>query len=266
MRDDDARGDVEAFHQVCTPTSNFRRRDPRGGEFHRRLRMTLGWMCTVYCSVDILLLVTLRMALNQTHERGSKAQVHDVRVSLLAFSAEGLERPVPPQNAEYRCCYCVLYLARAFMLTFTRSALLWRAGTVLVRLQEGRGVVVRFAFAGVAAASDRAARAAPAEHAACAVRAVCAEHAACAEHAVCDVRAAAQRVRLSVKDGVMATRVALKAMSAAHVCYVVSAGVLREYAQYLRARRAPCASTLWRQRRSPLLPTSLPWPRQMARA
>ncbi len=63
---------------------------------------------------------------------------------------------------------------------------------MLVRLQEGRGVVVRFAFAGVAAASDRAARAAPAEHAACAVR------------AVCDMRAAAQRVRLSVKDGVKA--------------------------------------------------------------
>ena len=114
---------------------------------------------------------------------------------------------------------------------------------MLVRLQEGRGVV-RFAFAGVAAASDRAARAAPAEHAACAVRAVCAEHAACAEHAVCDVRDAAQRVRLSVKDGVKAMRVALKAMRAAHVCYVVSAGVLREKAQYLRARRAPCASTL----------------------
>ena len=41
--------------------------------FHRRLRMSLGWMCTVYCSVDILLLVTLRMVLNQTHQRGSKA-------------------------------------------------------------------------------------------------------------------------------------------------------------------------------------------------
>ena len=60
--------------------------------FHRSLHQTLGWVCTVYCSLDILLLVTLRMALNQTHERGSKAQVHDVRVSLLAFSAEGLER------------------------------------------------------------------------------------------------------------------------------------------------------------------------------
>ena len=41
--------------------------------FHRRLRMTLEWMCTVYCSVDILLLVTLRMVLNQTHQRGFKA-------------------------------------------------------------------------------------------------------------------------------------------------------------------------------------------------
>jgi hypothetical protein len=98
------------------------------------------------------------------------------------------------------------------------------------------------------------------------VRAVCAVHAACAEHAVCDVRDAAQRVRLSVKDGVMATRVAVKAMRAAHVCYVVSAGVLREKARYLRARRAPCASTLWRQRRSPLLPTFLPWPHQNSRA
>ena len=137
---------------------------------------------------------------------------------------------------------------------FTRAALLWRYGTVLARLQEGRGVVVRFAFAGVAAASDRAARAAPAEHAACAVR------------AVCDVRAAAQRVRLSVKDDVRATRVAVKAIRAAHVCYVVVSGVLRENARYLRARRAPCASTLWRQRRSPLLPTSLPWPRQNSRA
>ena len=124
---------------------------------------------------------------------------------------------------------------------------------VLVRLQEGRGVV-RFAFAGVAAASDHAA---PSEHAAHAVR---------AEHAARAVHAAAQRVRLSVKDGVMATRVAVKAMRAAHVCYaVVVSGVLRK-AQYLRARRAPCASTLWRQRRSPLLPTSLPWPRQNSRA
>ena len=61
---------------------------------------------------------------------------------------------------------------------------------VLVMLQERRGVV-RFAFAGVAAASDRAA------HAVRAVR---------AEHAVCAVRAAAQRVRLSVKDGVKAMR------------------------------------------------------------
>ena len=120
----------------------------------------------------------------------------------------------------------------------------------LERLQVRRGVV-RFDFAGVAEPLDRAA---PAEHAACV------EHAACAEHA------AAQRVRLSVKDGVMAMRVAVKAMRAAHVCYVVSAGVLREKARYLRERRAPCASTLWRQRRSPLLPTSLPWPRQNSRA
>ena len=140
------------------------------------------------------------------------------------------------------------------MLTFTRAALLWRAGTVLMRLQEGRGVVVRFAVAEVAEPLDRAEHDAPAEHAVCAVR------------AACDVRAAVQRVRLSVKDGVMATRVALKAMSAARVCYVVSAGVLREKAQYLRARRAPCASTLWHQRRSPLLPTSLPWPHQNSRA
>jgi len=121
---------------------------------------------------------------------------------------------------------------------------------VLVRLQERRGVV-RFAFAGVAAASDHAAPS---------------EHAACAEHAARAVHAAAQRVRLSVKDGVRAMRVAVKAMRAAHVCYVVSAGVLREKARYLRARRAPCASTLWHQRRSPLLPTSLPWPRQNSRA
>jgi hypothetical protein len=80
------------------------------------------------------------------------------------------------------------------------------------------------------------------------------------------VRAAAQRVRLSVKDGVMAMRVAVKATRAAHVCYVVVvSGVLRK-ARYLRARRAPCASTLWRQRRSPLLPTFLPWPHQNSRA
>jgi hypothetical protein len=60
---------------------------------------------------------------------------------------------------------------------------------VLVRLQERRGVV-RFAFAGVAAASDHAA---PSEHAAHAVR---------AEHAARAVHAAAQRVRLSVQKGV----------------------------------------------------------------
>ena len=67
---------MEAFTQrVCTPTSNFRRREEGRipHSFHRRLRMTLDWMCTVYCSMDILLLVTLRMALNQTHQRGSKA-------------------------------------------------------------------------------------------------------------------------------------------------------------------------------------------------
>ena len=116
---------------------------------------------------------------------------------------------------------------------------------------------MRFAVAGVAVASYRAARAA---------RAVLVENAACAEHAACDVRAAAQRVWLSVKDGAMATRVAAKAMRAAHVCYVVVSGMLREKAQYLRARRAPCASTLWHQRRSPLLPTFLPWPRQNSRA
>ena len=92
----------------------------------------------------------------------------------------------------------------------------------LERLQVRRGVV-RFDFAGVAEPLDRAV---PAVRAACAVP------------------AAAQRVRLSVKDGVRAMRVAVNAMRAAHVCYVVSAGVLREKAQYLRARRAPCASTL----------------------
>ena len=63
---------------------------------------------------------------------------------------------------------------------------------MLVRLQERRGVV-RFAFAGVAAASD---------HAASAARDVRAEHAARAVHA------AAQRVRLSVQKGVKAMRVA----------------------------------------------------------
>ena len=69
---------------------------------------------------------------------------------------------------------------------------------LLVRLQERRGVV-RFAFAGVAAASYRAASAARAVRA---VRAVRAEHAARA------VPAAAQRVRLSVQKGVKAMRVA----------------------------------------------------------
>ena len=63
---------------------------------------------------------------------------------------------------------------------------------LLVRLQERRGVV-RFAFAGGAAASDHAAPS---------------EHAACAEHAARAVHAAAQRVRLSVQKGVKAMRVA----------------------------------------------------------
>ena len=130
---------------------------------------------------------------------------------------------------------------------------------MLVRLQERRGVV-RFAFAGVAAASDRAASAARAVRAVRAVRDVRAEHAARA------VPAAAQRVRLSAQDGVRAMHEAVKAIRAVHVCYVVVSGVLREKARYLRAGRAPCASTLWRQRRSPLPPTSLPWPRQNSRA
>ena len=121
---------------------------------------------------------------------------------------------------------------------------------MLARLQEGRGVVVRFAFAGVAKASDRAARAA---------RDVRAEHAA---HAV----PAAQGVWLSVKVGVKAMHEAVIAIRAVHVCYVVVVSGLLRKVRYLRARRAPCASTLWRQRRSPLLPTSLPWPRQNSRA
>ena len=89
-----------------------------------------------------------------------------------------------------------------------------------------------------------------------------------AEHAACAVPAAAQRVMLSVRKGVKAMRVPVKAMRAAHVCYVVVFGVvvLRENARYLRGGRAPCASTLWRQRRSPFPPTSLPWPRQNSRA
>ena len=61
-----------------------------------------------------------------------------------------------------------------------------------MRLQERRGVV-RFAFAGVAAASYSAASAA---------------RAAYAEHAARAVPAAAQRVRLSVQKGVKAMRVA----------------------------------------------------------
>jgi hypothetical protein len=97
-------------------------------------------------------------------------------------------------------------------------------------LQERRGVV-RFAYAGVAAASDRAA------HAVRAVRAAPAEHAACA------VPAAAQRVMLSVRKGVKAMHEAVKAIRAAHVCYAVVSGVLRENARYLRAGRAPCANT-----------------------
>ena len=92
---------------------------------------------------------------------------------------------------------------------------------VLVRLQERRGVV-RFAFAGVAAASD---------------------HAAPSEHAAHAVHAAAQRVWLSMQKGVKAMHEPVKAIRAAHVCYVVVSGVLRENARYLRARRAPCAST-----------------------
>ena len=77
-----------------------------------------------------------------------------------------------------------------------------------------------------------------------------------------------KRARLSVKDDVRATRVAVKAIRAAHVCYVVvfGVGVLRENDRYQREGRAPCESTLWRQRRSPLPPTSLPWPRQNSRA
>ena len=104
---------------------------------------------------------------------------------------------------------------------------------MLVMLQERRGVV-RSALAGVAAASDRAASAARALRAVRAVR---------AEHAVCAVPAAAQRVRLSVQKGVKAMHEVVKAIRAAHVCYAVVSGVLRENARYLRAGRAPCANT-----------------------
>ena len=90
--------------------------------------------------------------------------------------------------------------------------------------------VARFAFAGEAEALDRVARAARA------------------------ARAAALRVTLHV---------AVKAIRAAHVCYAVVPGVLRENAQYLRAGRAQCANTLWRLQSLPLPPTSLLWPRQI---
>ena len=76
MRVDDARGTWSA-HPCRYPHLEFSEEEDSEGRiphsFHRRLRMTLDWMCTVYCSVDILLLVTLRMVLNQTHQRGSKA-------------------------------------------------------------------------------------------------------------------------------------------------------------------------------------------------
>ena len=72
----------------------------------------------VYCSLDILLLVTLRMALNQTHQRGSKAQSSRRPSEPPGVFGGGAGEPVPPQNAEYRGCYCVFYLARALMLTF----------------------------------------------------------------------------------------------------------------------------------------------------
>ncbi len=96
--------------------------------------------------------------------------------------------------------------------------------------------VARFAFAGEAETLDRVARVAPAARAA---------------------RAAALRVTLHV---------AVKAIRAAHVCYAVVPGVLRENAQYLRAGRAQCANTLWRLQSLPLPPTSLLWPRQNSRA
>ena len=109
----------------------------------------------VYCSFEIFLLVPA-VALNQTHQRGSKAQSSRRPSEPPGVFGGGAGEAVPPQNAEYRCCYCVLYLARALMLTFTRAALLWRYGTVLAKLQG----VVRFAFAEVAEPSDRAVRAA----------------------------------------------------------------------------------------------------------
>ena len=63
----------------------------------------------VYCSFSHLFTFALRMVLNQPTNGVQSRKVHDVRVSLLAFSAKGLERPVPPQNAEYSMLLaCVL--------------------------------------------------------------------------------------------------------------------------------------------------------------
>ena len=77
MRVDDARGTWRPSTNAADPHLEFAVKFSEEGGYRtalrRRLRMTLDWMCTVYCSVDILLLVTLRMVLNQTHQRGSKA-------------------------------------------------------------------------------------------------------------------------------------------------------------------------------------------------
>ena len=83
MRVDDARWAVEAFHQPADPhwhlefavtvgTVKFRRREDRTA-CAAACVYKLGWMCTVYCSFSHLYTGALRMALNQTHQRGSKA-------------------------------------------------------------------------------------------------------------------------------------------------------------------------------------------------
>ena len=79
MRDDDARGTWRPSTNAADPHLEFAVKfsEEGGGEDTAQLSPPLAYVFGLdvhgLLSVDILLLVTLRMVLNQTHQRGSKA-------------------------------------------------------------------------------------------------------------------------------------------------------------------------------------------------
>ena len=120
MRVDDARWAVEAFHQPADPHLEFAVKfsEEGGGEDTAQLAPPLAFINWAGCAwftvlFHIFIRVRCGWCLIKPTNGAPKPKVHDVRVSLLAFSAEGLETLClhKPLRTD-ACCYCMLYLAR----------------------------------------------------------------------------------------------------------------------------------------------------------